>query len=584
MEERRSSMLNLDVNNFDSKYTESSRYVLTSPRPLESCARLGIRPVELLYKSLSEFVEEQRDAPMASVTVLYDAYEKERRRRVGLCRNERKKVVEGDGSKSSCKNPFLETPEQTTKRPSSESKIEKAGVGGTSVVDKSQLMKEQDPSNLGTWRGTSSADLKNQCLSTESWGASSHEKLTSSFSLGEQMDSMLVSRKLDRLTSDIRKKTSIAVPQKDLKIAALMLLKHKEEQLWQARIQKEGQLRERTQRQEALQRARVEQQQCKARERNARLWQVALDARRMRRKEAQQARQRKQEETLNKERWRQLAEEQQAQKQQRLEGNRREAQNRKRYQERLLEEQRQQEQHGREQESQLALDRELRASRSKQARESRQRRRIQLENQQQRLRHLLLKREVEQATQVQELQRRSGLEKKLRHFEENHAQRLQAREQELRGQAVRGEEFSRKARLRAGWREAQQELHRQLLAQLGEWRMERAAELVRVQRSEQTQKTRRTNAQREHVHRVLREQLLQEEEALQRRREGNLISKERRWQRLHREREAALEAARRIARASSNMRERIKEAAHSRTFDQMALEAQLTASLGRCKL
>nr|XP_023683966.1 coiled-coil domain-containing protein 177-like [Paramormyrops kingsleyae] len=555
-------------------------------RSLESCARLGIRPVELLYKSLSEFVEEQRDAPMASVTVLYDAYEKERRRRVRLYRDESKKVKEGDGSKSSCKNPFLETvPEQITERRSSESKIEKADVGGTSVVDKSQLMREQDPSNLGTSGGTL-ADLKNQCLSTESWDASSRDKLRSSFSLGEQMDSMMVSRKLDRLTADIRKKTSITVPQKDLKIAALMLLKHKEEQLRLAKIQKEGQLRERAQRQEALQRARVEQRQCKARERNARLWQVALDARRMQREKEdhQRTSQREQEETLNKERWRQLAEEQQAQKGQRFEENRREEQNRKRYQERLLEEQRQQEQHGREQESQLALDRELRASRSKQARESRQRRRIQLENQQQRLRHLFLKREVEQETQVQELQRRSGLEKKLRRFEENHAQRLQAREQELRRRAVRGEEFIRKARLRAGWREAQQEQRRQLLAQLGKWRMERAAELVRVQRSEQTQKTQRANAERERVHRVLRERLLQEEEGLQRQREGNLISKERRWQRLRREREAALEVARRIARTSSNMRERIKEEAHSRTFDQMALEAQLTVSLSRCKL
>lgn len=557
-------------------------------RSLESCARLGIRPVELLYKSLSEFVEEQRDAPMASVTVLYDAYEKERRRRVRLCRDERKRVIEGDRGKSSCKNPFFETvPQQITKRLGSESKIEKSAAGGTSVVHKSQLMREQDPSNLGTGTsGGTSAELKNQCPSTESWVSSSHEKLPSSFSQGEQMDSMVVSRKLDRLTADIRKKTRIAVPQKDLKIAALMLLKHKEEQLRLAKIQREGQLRERAQRQEALQRARVEQRQCKARERNARLWQVALNARRMRREEEedQRTRQREQEEALNKEQWRQLAEERQAQKRQRFEVNRWEAQNRKRYQERLLEEQRQQEQHGREQESQLALDRELRASRSKQARESRQRRRVQLENQQQRLRHLLLKREVEQETQVQELQRRSGMEKKLKRLEENHALRLQAREQELQERAVRGEEFSRKARLRAGWREAQQEQRRQLLAQLGKWRMERAAELVRLRRSEQTQKTRRANAEKERVHRVLRESLLQEEEGLQRQREGNLISKERRWQRLRREREAALEAARRIARASFNMRERIKEEAHSRTFDQMAMEAQLTASLSRCKL
>jgi len=48
----------LDLYNFDSPTAEGSKYVLTSPRSLEACSRLHIKPVQLLPKSLSDFAEE----------------------------------------------------------------------------------------------------------------------------------------------------------------------------------------------------------------------------------------------------------------------------------------------------------------------------------------------------------------------------------------------------------------------------------------------------------------------------------------------------------------------------------------------
>ena len=48
----------LDLFNFDCKEADESKYVLTSPRSLEACSRLKIKPVELLRKSPSEFSQE----------------------------------------------------------------------------------------------------------------------------------------------------------------------------------------------------------------------------------------------------------------------------------------------------------------------------------------------------------------------------------------------------------------------------------------------------------------------------------------------------------------------------------------------
>lgn len=87
-------VLHLDLNNFDAAEAQRSRYVLTSPRSLESCARLGIKPFELLIKSLNELVAEQRDVPFELVKVMHESYEKERKKLLQMCREEREKIIQ----------------------------------------------------------------------------------------------------------------------------------------------------------------------------------------------------------------------------------------------------------------------------------------------------------------------------------------------------------------------------------------------------------------------------------------------------------------------------------------------------------
>lgn len=62
----------LHLYNFDVPEAEGSRYVLTSPRSLEACSRLHIKPVQLLPKPFSEFAAENtgKTAEFVQVCIL----------------------------------------------------------------------------------------------------------------------------------------------------------------------------------------------------------------------------------------------------------------------------------------------------------------------------------------------------------------------------------------------------------------------------------------------------------------------------------------------------------------------------------
>ncbi|XP_065666878.1 DNA ligase 1-like isoform X2 [Hydra vulgaris] len=84
----------LNLYNFvESKSANKSKYVLTSPRSLEACSILQIQPVDLLPMSLEEFSEglllNSKDAER-----LYKKFEIDRLRKLNLCREERKKLIE----------------------------------------------------------------------------------------------------------------------------------------------------------------------------------------------------------------------------------------------------------------------------------------------------------------------------------------------------------------------------------------------------------------------------------------------------------------------------------------------------------
>ncbi|KAL8622798.1 hypothetical protein ACOMHN_026919 [Nucella lapillus] len=88
----------IDLYNFEDPKFENSRYVLTSPRSLEACSRLSVKPVELLYKPLTEFQEEllPQDVPLRTIYNIYDEQEQIRLRKLHLCREERGRINKDD--------------------------------------------------------------------------------------------------------------------------------------------------------------------------------------------------------------------------------------------------------------------------------------------------------------------------------------------------------------------------------------------------------------------------------------------------------------------------------------------------------
>ncbi|XP_041366945.1 coiled-coil domain-containing protein 177-like [Gigantopelta aegis] len=72
--------LKLDLYNFEEPQYEGSKFVLTSPRSLEACSRLGTKPVDLFYKPLAEFQEEllPQDIPLRTIYNIYDEQEQTR--------------------------------------------------------------------------------------------------------------------------------------------------------------------------------------------------------------------------------------------------------------------------------------------------------------------------------------------------------------------------------------------------------------------------------------------------------------------------------------------------------------------------
>ena len=59
----------LDLYNFDSADADGSKYVLTSPRSLEACSRMKVKPVELLQKSHADFSQENAGKSLELIQV-----------------------------------------------------------------------------------------------------------------------------------------------------------------------------------------------------------------------------------------------------------------------------------------------------------------------------------------------------------------------------------------------------------------------------------------------------------------------------------------------------------------------------------
>lgn len=562
-----SPILHLDLNNFNSPEAKDSRYVLTSPRSLESCARLGVKPVDLLFRSLTDVIDENLESSLEEVTVLYEEYERGRRERLRLCQEERERIIQEGWNRKSSVKPFtaLETVlEQKAESQSTDSKA-KSPSGPRFTDDR--------------------VHSKSAITISDRFTTTCAQKFPYSFSLADLRRSPATERRLKSLSQEISRKLCITIPEKDHKIAALMLAKHEEEQFRLRQSNFEEQNREEEKRREEARRARLELKKRKELLRHIRRWQEDMEERRRYREEEEAVltEQRKREMLQQEERWRRLAEEQQTQRRFKHKEANREAKERKRYQERLLQEKERDEEAQREKELQAARDKEQHAMRSKRTQEERELRRIKQENERELLKHLLLKKEAEEQEHVEKEMKRNGLERKLQRSWENREVLVEVRVQEMRLRAMKEEEQMRMAQERVERENRDWLEQKQTLVKRCQVRMENAVRQAQEQRSRRAQRVRRENQEKEMNHRRLQDRVLEEEKAQWEQRYEAVTQKDERREKLQRERAEVMERSRKVAHASCYMRDRVREQTSRRTFDQMAREAELNALMGRLK-
>ncbi|KAG2467119.1 coiled-coil domain-containing protein 177 [Polypterus senegalus] len=580
-----SPMLHLDLYNFESTEAEGSRYVLTSPRSLEACARHGVRPVELLHKPLSEFVEENPDTPLRVITELYEVHEKGRRRKLRECREERLRIIAEAKDRRAPDSVAVCSLSQVKTSDGSGATKKQTPNGDWPVSVGKTISQRRDTADHLEMNGA--VGYKEKKISkTDGKGIDFQVYTGKSYSLGDLTHSLETERTMEKLLREVRKDTSVSVPERDRKIAALMLAKHEEEKSRQQLRRTAEQAWEEGKKKEKLQKMRLEKQRRQQLGHNMEKWQRDLDFRKSRIKQEEEylIQMRKREVEIQEEKWRKLAEEQESRRLGKLELTRYEAECKKRNQEEMLKEKDRLEQQTREMQSVVAQEKMFLASQSKLLREMRQRKKLQQENEHHKLKHQLLKREVDNQMKAEELLLKMALEKKLLKSQKNYKRLVAEKEKMVQEKAIREEKQTILAKIRAEKLEDEQRKHKTSLALEKDKKIQQALDSVDEKVRQKAMNARKVNQEKERSHHLLKQKLEEEEELHRLEVKGVIEKKDKKSEQILREKEATIEESRKVARASFQMREKVREQINSRSFDQMALEAQLRASLTRTKL
>ncbi|KAG7466116.1 hypothetical protein MATL_G00161470 [Megalops atlanticus] len=555
-EREQSPKLHLDLYNFDSPDAEGSRYVLTSPRSLEACARCGVKPVELLPRPLADFAHE---APGRSMRVATGLFEVAPTSLTPAASNTSIPATVTSTTARSVNGLSTSLFAHTNGYPASQPKKR----GKSHSLESLQRRREPTCSSTTTTTTTTRTSSESGASSyswegsrdQERWAKASSPRARTvatfnslmgrSLSLGDLSHSPQTTQKVERIVKEVKRRGLKAVSERDRKIAALMLAKHQEEDImsqtrYVAHLQWDSERRL-----EELRREREDREKQRAVQHCQRAWhsQVSSRQQRLTQQEREAAAAKLRQAAESEERWRELAEQQERSRQERLRQAAREERQKKLLQEqnlRALEEERVA---VLEQEQLLLREKLSMAELKKQEREHQAQEERRGLNRAEKRRHAALLREIARREAEEREAARRAIEEKLSRSSEKYEQIVERRGQELREKAKRhpgggGADAKEKA-LRA------------------------------VQSRQEKEKLQRLNRQRV------------EEEEHQRRMEllQSIERKLEKSEQIFREKRAVLESARSVARASFHVRDRVREETNMRTFDKMALEAQLKASL-----
>ena len=402
-----------------------------------------------------------------------------------------------------------------------------------------------------------------------------------SLSLGDLSHSPQTTQKVERIVKEVRRRGLKAVSERDRKIAALMLAKHQEEDImsqtrYVAHLQWDSERRL-----EELRREREDREKQRGLQYCQRAWhsQVSSRQRRLTQQERQAAAAKLRQAEESEGRWRELAEQQERGRQQKLRQAAQEERQKKRLQEQNLRALEDERAAVSEQEQLLLREKLSIAELKKQEREHQVQEERRGLNRAEKRRHAALLTEIARREAEERRAARRSMEDKLSRSSENYEQIVERREKELKEKARREEQQIQKARRAAEKRERLQQEQVEARAKEAERRAQQAAQVAEEKAKEKAQRAVQSRQEKEKLQRQNRQRVEEEE---QQRRTELLQSIERKLEKseqIFREKRAVLESARSVARASFHVRDRVREETNMRTFDKMALEAQLKASL-----
>ncbi|XP_062378422.1 coiled-coil domain-containing protein 177 [Sardina pilchardus] len=402
-----------------------------------------------------------------------------------------------------------------------------------------------------------------------------------SLSLGDLSHSLQTTQKVERIVKEVKRRGLKAVPERDRKIAALMLARYQEEDImsqtrYVAHLQWDSERRL-----DELRREREEREKQRAMQQCQRAWQsqVSTRQRRLSQQERDAAATKLRQAEESEERWREQAEQQERTRLQRLQQAAREEKQKKALQEqnlRALEEERSAVV---EQEQLLLKEKLTIAELKRQEREHQAQEERRGLNRAERRRHAALIQEIARREEEEREEARRQAEEKLSRSLDNYEQMVERRERELKEKAKREEQQIQKARRAAERKERQQKQQLQARMRETEKRAQQAALVAEERTKEKAQRAGQTRQEKEKLQRLNRQRVEEEE---RQRRLDLLQSIERKLEKseqIFKEKRAILESARSVARASFHVRDKVREETNMRTFDKMALEAQFKASL-----
>lgn len=606
-----SPMLHLDLYNFDCPEAEGSRYVLTSPRSLEACARSAVKPVELLPQPLSELIKEAPGRSMRVAAGLYEAYEMDRQRKLQQCREERERIIREEKRR-------LFTPVLTGSLPSSpasrtafkstlpDGSCPPAGkpktAGGppppplsgpktkkSHSLDSLQKRREgfstktsSDSGASSSYSGDSGRDKWTQRVPRTKNVATMTSLVGRSFSLSDLSHSPQTTQKVERIVKEVKQKKGFKeVSDRDRKIAALMIAKHQEESLWKeqrytAHLQWDVQRKVVEQRRELEER----QKQC-ALQQGRRMWETRLEKRRGRLTHTwEETVQMKQRQTLmeDEKRWEHV-EKHERLKRERLEKSALEDKKRKRHQEHNLKAQEENKKEVQVREIQLLQEKLTLAAQKKLVKEQLIQKEKKLLNQADKQKHETILKGLAKQEAEERAVLRAAMEGSLSKAQEKHEQLIEKRNQELRERAKREDLQLQRAKLAAERIDREQKEHLRALAQASERKLQHATQVAEEVVQQKARKVVQNRLEKEKMQKVNKKKVDECEDI---RRREILLSIEKKLERseqICKEKKNVLESAKSVARASFHVREKVREEMNMRTFDKMAFEAELQATL-----